>query len=78
VPIRKALTVTLWTIALFRVRFLPARGGVSDFANVTDSYKQKRLTVMAQQLDHWTDARIRSRHHKSDPQSAWAAVPSPY
>jgi uncharacterized protein len=65
VPIRKALTVTLWTLALFACtpahlqrRFLPARGWVSDFANVIDSDTQKRLTVMAQELDQKTHAQI--------------------
>jgi uncharacterized protein len=65
VPIRKALTVTLWTLALFACtpahpqrRFLPARGWVSDFANVIDSDTQKRLTVMAQEVDQKTHAQI--------------------
>ena len=39
-------------------RFLPARGSVSDFANVKDPDTPKHLTVMAQELDQKTHSQI--------------------
>ena len=64
-PTRRALIVTLGMLALFACtpahpqrRFLPSSGWVSDFANVLDSDTQKRLTVMAQELDQKTHAQI--------------------
>jgi uncharacterized protein len=39
-------------------RFLPARGWVSDFANVIDSDAQKRLSDLSRELDQKTHAQI--------------------
>jgi uncharacterized protein len=64
-PIRRSLSVTLVLLALFACapahpqrRFLPAIGWISDFANVLDSDTQRRLTILLQEVDQKTHARI--------------------
>ncbi len=64
-PIRRALVVAALVLAVFAAAsveaqraFLPAKGWVSDFANVVDSSTQTRLTALAQELDQKTHAQI--------------------
>jgi uncharacterized protein len=64
-PMRRALFATLWISILFagtpshpQRRFLPARGWVSDFANVLDSDTQKRLSDLCGELDQKAHAQV--------------------